>query len=70
MGARPAAGYAYAPATTATPAKVVPPKEEINWEAKTDAQVWGSKAPGAAIEKIRRSFQAICLYDVLKQVDS
>jgi uncharacterized protein YoxC len=38
-------------------------KEEIDWTAKSDADVWGSKAPGAAVEKIRRSFQAICLYN-------
>ncbi|MBE8968697.1 hypothetical protein IQ277_21485 [Nostocales cyanobacterium LEGE 12452] len=56
-------GGTIATATTATPAKVAPPKEEIDWEAKTDAEVWGSKAPGAAIEKIRRSYQAICLYN-------
>ncbi|MBE9038114.1 protelomerase family protein [aff. Roholtiella sp. LEGE 12411] len=48
---------------TATPVKVTPPKEEIDWTAKSDADVWGSKAPGAAVEKIRRSFQAICLYN-------
>ncbi|MHC5716538.1 MAG: protelomerase family protein [Nostoc sp.] len=45
------------------PAKVAPPKEEIDWEAKTDMEVWGSKAPLAALEKIRRSFQAISLYN-------
>lgn len=45
------------------PTKVVPPKEEIDWEAKTDAEVWGSKAPMAALEKIRRSFEAISLYN-------
>jgi Telomere resolvase len=45
------------------PTKVVPPKEEIDWEAKTDAEVWGSKAPLAALEKIRRSFEAISLYN-------
>jgi Telomere resolvase len=56
-------GGTIAPATTATPAKVAPPKEEIDWEAKTDAQVWGSKTAGAAVEKIRRSYQAICLYN-------
>ncbi|MBE8988069.1 protelomerase family protein [Nostoc sp. LEGE 12450] len=54
---------AIAPATTATVAKVTPIKEEIDWQAKTDAEVWGSKAPGAGIEKIRRSYQAICLYN-------
>ncbi len=58
--AMPTAGYAYA---VVAPTKVVPPKEEIDWEAKTDAEVWGSKAPLAALEKIRRSFQAISLYN-------
>ncbi|MBG1261017.1 hypothetical protein F8S20_18755 [Nostoc sp. BAE] len=48
---------------TANVAKVLPPKEEIDWEAKTDAEVWGSKAPLAAQEKIRRSYQAIALYN-------
>ena len=56
-------GVAIAPANTATPAKVAPPKEEIDWQAKTDAEVWGSKATLAAVEKIRRSYQAICLYN-------
>lgn len=56
-------GKAIATAAKATAAKVAPIKEEIDWEAKTDTEVWGSKAPGAALEKIRRSFQAICLYN-------
>ncbi|MHC5716399.1 MAG: protelomerase family protein [Nostoc sp.] len=56
-------GGTIAPATTATPAKIAPPKEEIDWQAKTDAEVWGSKATLAAVEKIRRSYQAICLYN-------
>ena len=56
-------GGTIAPATIATPAKVAPPKEEIDWQAKTDAEVWGSKATLAAVEKIRRSYQAICLYN-------
>ncbi len=56
-------GALSAPATIATTAKVAPPKEEIDWQAKTDAEVWGSKTPGAAVEKIRRSYQAICLYN-------
>ncbi len=56
-------GGTIVPATTATPAKVAPPKEEIDWQAKTDAEVWGSKTAGAAVEKIRRSYQAICLYN-------
>lgn len=50
-------------ATPKTPAKVALPKEEIDWQAKTDTEVWGSKAPGASVEKIRRSYQAICLYN-------
>ncbi|MHC5723557.1 MAG: hypothetical protein ACYTXY_05255 [Nostoc sp.] len=58
--AMPTAGYAYA---VTAPAKVAPPKEEIDWQAKTDAEVWGSKAPMAALEKIRRSYQAIALYN-------
>ena len=58
-----ALGGTIAPATIATPAKVAPPKEEIDWQAKTDAEVWGSKATLAAVEKIRRSYQAICLYN-------
>ncbi|MHC5612517.1 MAG: protelomerase family protein [Nostoc sp.] len=58
--AMPTAGYAYA---VIAPAKVAPPKEEIDWEAKTDIEVWGSKAPLAALEKIRRSYQAIALYN-------
>ncbi|MEA5508054.1 protelomerase family protein [Halotia wernerae UHCC 0503] len=58
-------GQIIAPETIATaiPVKVTPPKEEIDWTVKSDADVWGSKAPGAAVEKIRRSFQAICLYN-------
>ncbi|WP_375449094.1 protelomerase family protein [uncultured Nostoc sp.] len=58
-----ALGGTIAPATVATPAKVAPPKEEIDWQAKTDAEVWGSKATLASVEKIRRSYQAICLYN-------
>ncbi|BAY14019.1 protelomerase family protein [Calothrix sp. NIES-2098] len=57
------AGSVAIPAITATPVKVAPPKEEIDWQTKTDAEVWGSKAPGASLEKIRRSYQAICLYN-------
>lgn len=49
--------------TTATPAKVAPVKEEIDWQAKTDTEIWGSKTASAALEKIRRSYQAIALYN-------
>jgi TolA-binding protein/integrase len=51
------------PATTATPTKVTPPKVEIDWQAKSDADVWASKTPEAAQEKIRRSYQGIALYN-------
>ena len=56
-------GGAIAPFTTATSVKVAPIKEEIDWQAKSDAEVWGSKAPMAALEKIRRSYQGIALYN-------
>ena len=56
-------GPAITPAAKSIPAKVAPIKEEIDWQAKTDAEVWGSKATLAAVEKIRRSYQAICLYN-------
>ncbi|AVH68576.1 protelomerase family protein [Nostoc sp. 'Peltigera membranacea cyanobiont' N6] len=56
-------GQAIAPAAKSIPAKVAPIKEEIDWQAKTDAEVWGSKATLAAVEKIRRSYLAICLYN-------
>jgi hypothetical protein len=56
-------GGAIAPAAKSIPAKVTPIKEEIDWQGKTDAEVWGSKATLAVVEKIRRSYQAICLYN-------
>lgn len=56
-------GQGIAPAAKSIPAKVAPIKEEIDWQTKTDAEVWGSKATLAAVEKIRRSYQAICLYN-------
>ncbi|MFS0519781.1 protelomerase family protein [Nostoc sp. UIC 10607] len=56
-------GQAIAPTAKSIPAKVAPIKEEIDWQAKSDAEVWGSKATLAAVEKIRRSYQAICLYN-------
>ena len=55
-------------ATTSTPAqpKTTTPikeKEVIDWELKSNAELWATKASGAATEKIRRSFEAICLYN-------
>ncbi|MBD2303031.1 protelomerase family protein [Nostoc sp. FACHB-190] len=56
-------GGTIASATVATPVKLAPVKEEIDWTAKSDAQVWGSKVQGAAVEKIRRSYLAVCQYN-------
>jgi len=38
-------------------------KELTDWEGKTNEELWASKASGAANEKIRRSYEAICLYN-------
>jgi integrase len=38
-------------------------KELTDWEGKTNEELWTSKASGAANEKIRRSFEAICAYN-------
>lgn len=43
--------------------RIAPPKEVIDWELKSNAELWGTKASGAANEKIRRSYEAICLYN-------
>ncbi|HEY9635219.1 MAG TPA: protelomerase family protein [Coleofasciculaceae cyanobacterium] len=37
--------------------------EVIDWESKSNAELWGSKAKGASEEKVRRSFNAIALYN-------
>jgi hypothetical protein len=55
-------GLPVAPAAT-VPKQAEKPKEEINWEAMTDAEVWGSKKNGAAIEKVRRAFLAMTSYN-------
>ncbi len=55
--------------TTSTPVaqpRPLPPvkeKEIINWELKSNEELWATKAQGSAAEKIRRSFEAICLYN-------
>jgi hypothetical protein len=36
-------------------------QETVDWEGKTNAEVWSSKVKGASEEKIRRSFNAIAL---------
>jgi hypothetical protein len=35
----------------------------IDWEGKSNAELWTTKVKGAADEKIRRSYDAICLYN-------
>lgn len=48
---------------TQAPQATSPKAEEIDWESKSHAELWASKASGAASEKIRRSFQAITAYN-------
>ncbi len=52
-------------ATESKPATQPPAKQQevIDWESKSNAEVWGSKVKGASDEKIRRSFNAVCLYN-------
>jgi hypothetical protein len=45
---------------TQTPAKQ---PEVIDWEGKSNAELWSSKIKGASEEKIRRSYEAIALYN-------
>src|SRR4028119_2486454 len=47
-------------ATTHAPAK---PQEVIDWVEMSNADLWLTKVKGASEEKIRRSFNAICLYN-------
>jgi hypothetical protein len=49
-----------AKATTQATAK---PQESTDWEGKSNAELWTTKAQGASTEKIRRSFNAIALYN-------
>ncbi len=56
------------PATQATenkPVSTAPTQkqEAVDWEGKSNAELWASKVKGASEEKIRRSFNAICLYN-------
>jgi len=38
-------------------------QELVDWEGKSNAELWASKIKGASEEKIRRSFNAIALYN-------
>lgn len=49
-------------APQATPPKAEP-VEEIDWKSKSHTELWASKASGASVEKIRRSFLAITSYN-------
>jgi hypothetical protein len=46
--------------TTQAPAK---PQEVIDWAGMSNADLWTTKVKGASEEKIRRSYEAICLYN-------
>ena len=49
--------------TVVTQAKPAVQKEEVDWESKSHAELWATKASGTATEKIRRSYQAITAYN-------
>jgi hypothetical protein len=53
------------PATeTKSAAKTLTKQQEaVDWEGKSNAELWASKAQGASVEKVRRAFNAICLYN-------
>ncbi len=50
-----------------TPTKTVnkPPKQQevTDWSGMSNADLWAIKVKGASEEKIRRSYEAICLYN-------
>jgi hypothetical protein len=46
--------------TTHAPAK---PQEVIDWVGMSNADLWLTKVKGASEEKIRRSYEAICIYN-------
>jgi hypothetical protein len=47
------------------PAAKTPTKQQeaVDWEGKSNAELWASKAQGASVEKVRRAFNAIALYN-------
>jgi hypothetical protein len=47
----------------ATTQPVAKPQESIDWEGKSNAELWATKAQGASTEKIRRRFNAITHYN-------
>jgi hypothetical protein len=53
------------PVTEAKPVAKISTKqlETVDWEGKSNAELWASKAQGASVEKVRRAFNAIALYN-------
>lgn len=56
-------GQASIQTTEAKPTTPIKKQEPVDWEGKSNAEVWSSKVRGASEEKIRRSFNAITLYN-------
>ena len=50
-------------ATESKPATTAPAKEDTDWTGMSNADLWSTKVKGASEEKIRRSFNAIALYN-------
>src|ERR687885_386551 len=50
-------------ATQSQPASTAPVKEETDFSGMSNADLWSTKVKGASEEKIRRSFNAIALYN-------
>jgi hypothetical protein len=42
---------------------IAKPQEVIDWAGMSNADLWATKVKGASEEKIRRSYEAICLYN-------
>ena len=53
------------PPTEAKPTTKSPSKQQeaVDWEGKSNAELWASKAQGASVEKVRRAFNVIALYN-------
>src|SRR5919199_811087 len=50
-------------ATQSQPASTAPVKEETDFSGMSNADLWSTKVKGASEEKVRRSFNAIALYN-------
>lgn len=58
--AQPSSQAAEAKPATKSPTKQ---QEAVDWEGKSNAELWASKVQGASVEKVRRCFNAIALYN-------